>query len=38
MDLTPLLSGADPAEVVRGYIARFQAEVDARIAKLSRKP
>lgn len=38
MDLTPLLSGGDPAEIVRGYIARFQAEVDGRIAKLSRKP
>ena len=34
MDLTPLLSGADPAELVKSYIARFEAEVGARIGKL----
>lgn len=36
MDLTPLLAGADPAALVRGYIARFQADVEGRIAKFSR--
>jgi LmbE family N-acetylglucosaminyl deacetylase len=34
MDLTPLLSGADPTQLVKDYIARFQDEVSTRIAKL----
>ena len=34
MDLTPLLDGAEPAALVKSYIARFEAEVSARIAKL----
>jgi LmbE family N-acetylglucosaminyl deacetylase len=37
MDLTPLLHGADPAELVRDYIARFEAEVAGRVARLSPK-
>jgi LmbE family N-acetylglucosaminyl deacetylase len=37
MDLTPLLSGADPAELVRSYIARFEIEVAGRIARLAPK-
>jgi LmbE family N-acetylglucosaminyl deacetylase len=37
MDLTPLLSGADPAELVHAYIARFEAEVTGRIARLTPK-
>jgi LmbE family N-acetylglucosaminyl deacetylase len=37
MDLTPLLSGADAAELVHGYIARFEAEVAGRIARLAPK-
>jgi hypothetical protein len=37
MDLTPLLSGADPAELVHSYIARFEAEVAGRIARLAPK-
>jgi LmbE family N-acetylglucosaminyl deacetylase len=37
MDLTPLLSGADPAEIVSGYIQRFESEVSARIARFSPK-
>jgi LmbE family N-acetylglucosaminyl deacetylase len=35
MDLTPLLGGADPAELVKDYISRFQAEVAGRIARFS---
>jgi hypothetical protein len=35
MDLTPLLEGVEPAELVRSYIARFEADVAGRIAKLS---
>jgi LmbE family N-acetylglucosaminyl deacetylase len=35
MDLTPLLEGADPSEIVKRYIARFQDEVSSRIAKLT---
>lgn len=34
MDLSPLLDGADPADIAKSYIARFEAEVAARIAKL----
>jgi len=34
MDLTPLLSGADPAQLVKSYIERFEAEVSARIGRL----
>jgi LmbE family N-acetylglucosaminyl deacetylase len=34
MDLTPLLSGADPHELVKNHIERFEAEVSARIARL----
>jgi hypothetical protein len=37
MDLTPLLDGVDPAELVHNYIARFQAEVADRVARLSPK-
>ena len=35
MDLTPLLKGADPTELVKRYIARFEAEVAERVARLS---
>jgi LmbE family N-acetylglucosaminyl deacetylase len=35
MDLTSLLDGADPVELVKSYIARFESEVANRIAKLS---
>jgi LmbE family N-acetylglucosaminyl deacetylase len=35
MDLTPLLDGAKPSEIVQRYIARFQDEVSSRIAKLT---
>jgi LmbE family N-acetylglucosaminyl deacetylase len=35
MELTPLLDGADPAELVKSYIARFEAEVAGRVARLS---
>ncbi|HXK17100.1 MAG TPA: PIG-L family deacetylase [Polyangiaceae bacterium] len=35
MDLTPLLSGADPAQLVKTYISRFEAEVAARLARFS---
>jgi LmbE family N-acetylglucosaminyl deacetylase len=35
MDLTPLLEGADPAGLVRDYIARFEAEVVGRVARFS---
>ncbi len=38
MDLTPLLSGADPTELVRRYIARFETEVADRVARLAPKP
>jgi LmbE family N-acetylglucosaminyl deacetylase len=34
MDLTPLLGGADPTQLVKSYIERFEAEVSARIARL----
>lgn len=34
MDLTPLLGGADPAELVKRYIERFQSEVADRIGRL----
>jgi hypothetical protein len=37
MDLTPLLSGADPSELVKSYIARFEAEVAARVLRLASK-
>ncbi len=37
MDLTPLLAGADPAELLRGYLARFQQEVVGRVARLSAR-
>jgi LmbE family N-acetylglucosaminyl deacetylase len=36
MDLTPLLSGAEPAQLVKDYIARFEAEVTGRIGRLSQ--
>lgn len=35
MDLTPLLNGADPAQLVKDYIARFEAEVSARVQRLA---
>jgi LmbE family N-acetylglucosaminyl deacetylase len=34
MDLTPLLSGTDPAELVERYVDRFRSEVADRIGKL----
>jgi LmbE family N-acetylglucosaminyl deacetylase len=34
MDLTPLLGGADPSELVKRYIERFELEVAARIGRL----
>ncbi len=34
MDLTPLLSGADPGQLVKSYIERFEAEVSARVGRL----
>ena len=37
MDLSPLLSGADPADLVRRYIARFESEVVDRLGRLSTK-
>jgi LmbE family N-acetylglucosaminyl deacetylase len=37
MDLTPLLSGADPAKLVKDYISRFEAEVATRLARFSPK-
>jgi LmbE family N-acetylglucosaminyl deacetylase len=37
MDLTPLLSGADPGKLVAEYIARFEKEVMGRIARLGPK-
>ncbi len=38
MDLTPLLAGADPTELVERYLARFQAEVLARVGRVSSTP
>jgi LmbE family N-acetylglucosaminyl deacetylase len=38
MDLTPLLAGAEPSQLVNGYISRFQAEVAERVARLAPKP
>jgi LmbE family N-acetylglucosaminyl deacetylase len=38
MDLTPLLNGAEPSELVKSYISRFEAEVAARLQRLSPKP
>ena len=38
MDLTPLLSGADPGELVKSYIARFEDDVSARVRRLAPKP
>jgi LmbE family N-acetylglucosaminyl deacetylase len=35
MDLTPLLSGADPSELVKSYIARFEQDVSARVRRLA---
>lgn len=35
MDLTSLLEGADPVQLVKSYIERFESEVTSRIAKLS---
>jgi LmbE family N-acetylglucosaminyl deacetylase len=37
MDLTPLLSGADPGELVKSYIARFEDDVTARVRRLAPK-
>jgi LmbE family N-acetylglucosaminyl deacetylase len=37
MDLTPLLTGADPHELVKSYITRFESEVAGRIARLAPK-
>lgn len=37
MDLTPLLTGADPHELVKSYIVRFESEVAGRIARLQPK-
>ena len=37
MDLSPLLSGADPAKLVKDYISRFETEVTGRIARFSAK-
>jgi len=34
MDLTPLLSGAEPSDLVKGYLARFEDEVMARLQRL----
>jgi LmbE family N-acetylglucosaminyl deacetylase len=34
MDLTPLLEGADPAELVKAYVARFEVEVTNRVSRL----
>ncbi|HEY6079568.1 MAG TPA: PIG-L family deacetylase [Polyangiaceae bacterium] len=34
MDLTPLLTGADPSELVQRYVERFQSEVNGRISRL----
>lgn len=35
MDLSPLLDGAEPEQLVKSYIARFESEVSQRIAKLT---
>jgi LmbE family N-acetylglucosaminyl deacetylase len=35
MDLTSLLEGADPVQLVKSYIERFESEVTSRIAKLA---
>ncbi len=35
MDLTPLLRGAEPSQLVKEYIARFEDEVTSRVARLS---
>ena len=35
MDLTPLLSGAEPEQLVKEYIARFEDEVTSRVARLA---
>jgi len=37
MDLTPLLSGANPSELVKSYIGRFEAEGAARVLRLAPK-
>lgn len=37
MDLTPLLSGGDPAEHTRAYIRRFEQDVLDRLARLTLK-
>jgi LmbE family N-acetylglucosaminyl deacetylase len=37
MDLTPLLSGADPGELVKSYIARFESDVTDRVRRLAPK-
>lgn len=37
MDLTPLLNGAEPQELVGRYIARFEAEVTDRLRRLAEK-
>jgi hypothetical protein len=37
MDLTPLLAGADPGELVQRYIARFEREVSLRLERLAPK-
>ncbi|RYZ05162.1 MAG: PIG-L family deacetylase [Myxococcales bacterium] len=34
MDLTPLLQGADPAQLLKQYLARFEGEVTSRVARL----
>jgi LmbE family N-acetylglucosaminyl deacetylase len=35
MDLTPLLTGTEPARLVEDYIARFEREVTARLSRLA---
>jgi LmbE family N-acetylglucosaminyl deacetylase len=35
MDLTPLLAGADPAALVKDYVARFESEIVERIGRFS---
>jgi LmbE family N-acetylglucosaminyl deacetylase len=37
MDLTPLLGGADPVELVNAYISRFRGDVASRVARLLPK-
>jgi LmbE family N-acetylglucosaminyl deacetylase len=34
MDMTSLLDGADPVELVKSYVARFEAEVAGRVTRL----